>query len=356
MSLLMPQLSIMKVAAFSKFLAYGLGGAEVSTLALLKECAINEGKSISLITEKSPAFLGKKIFSHAQLPGDWENVFLDGGIHLNRFVNTEYVLNRSRLRRWFSTLVADELWAYGSFAPAAILGFKGPCRYFIRSETDLAIFQNYHSGLRKLAKDLYSIFEYPSYAIYRRDLKLAIHKSTVVANSKYMAARAHKLYGVEAEVIYPPVSVSMLQDALAKDITAKKWVVFVGDSPVKGLHHVVKVAGLLPDVNFRIVSRFVDEPRQEGNIRWVPWESEPWRVYSGARLVIVPSQWEEAYGRVAREAYLLGIPVLVSAVGGLPEAVDEDSACLVEDYQSPEAWRQAIKNALSSAPSQRFSE
>jgi glycosyltransferase involved in cell wall biosynthesis len=344
----------MKIAAFSKFLAYGLGGAEVSTLELLKECAKNENNSISLITEKCPAFLGKKINSHAQLPGNWENIFLDGGIHLNRFVNTEYVLNRARLRRWFSTLEVDELWAYGSFAPAAILGFKGSCRYFIRSETDLAIFQNYHSGLRWLTKSLYSRFEYPSYKIYQRDLELAIHKSTVVANSKYMAARAHKLYGVEAQVIYPPVSVSLLQNALANDITAKKWVVFVGDSPVKGIHHVIKVARLLIHVNFRIVSRFVDQPRQDGNILWVPWESEPWRVYSGARLVIVPSQWEEAYGRVAREAYLLGIPVLVSAVGGLPEAVDEDKACQVEDYRSPEAWRLAIINSLSSAPFDRL--
>ncbi len=346
----------MKVAAFSKYLSYGLGGAEVSTLTLLREYASNENKSISLITEKSPPFLGNKMLSHFKIPSEWENIFLDGGIHLNRFVNTEYVLNRLRLRRWFALLEADELWAYGSFAPAALLGFNGACRYFIRSESDLGIYENYHNGLKRLAKFLYSGFEYPSYTIYRRDLEMAMHKSTVIANSKYMAARSYELFGVEARVVYPPVDVKGIQEALATDTTKKEWVVFVGDSPVKGLHHVVKVARLLPDVSFRIVSRFLDEPRQDGNIRWVPWESEPWLVYSGARLVIVPSQWEEAYGRVAREAYLLGIPVLVSAVGGLPEAVDGDRACLVEDYHSLDAWRQAIKNALSSEKSQRFFE
>ena len=32
------------------------------------------------------------------------------------------------------------------------------------------------------------------------------------------------------------------------------------------------------------------------------WVDDPIHIYNEARLVIVPSQWEEAFGRVAREA------------------------------------------------------
>ena len=345
----------MKIAAFSKYLAYNIGGAEKSTLSLLNERSSVYGDSIALISVENPTFLGSKPIV-ADVSDGWTVDFLKLRIQLNRFSYSEYVFNRSHLMRIFKDFEYDELWVYGSLAPAAALGFVGNVKYYVRSESDLGVLGNYHQGCSYYAKMLYKLFEYPALNIYRRDLQTLFSRATVIANSKYMSSRAFDLFGINAEVLYPIVDISGIKDNLDKCDAEKMWVVFVGDSPVKGLHHVIKVARHLPDVNFRIVSRFVDEPRQEGNIRWVPWETEPWRVYSGARLVIVPSQWEEAYGRVAREAYLLGIPVLVSAVGGLPEAVDEDSACLVEDYQSPEAWRQAIKNALSSAPSQRFSE
>jgi glycosyltransferase involved in cell wall biosynthesis len=43
-------------------------------------------------------------------------------------------------------------------------------------------------------------------------------------------------------------------------------------------------------------------------------------LLAGAAAVIVPSVWTEAYGMVAVDAALRGLPVLVSARGGLPEA------------------------------------
>jgi glycosyltransferase involved in cell wall biosynthesis len=345
----------MKILAFSKYLAFNVGGAEASTIDLLEWQSENRSCSIEIVSLDGIRFLGEKILKRT-FPMEWKVNYIFGAKNLSRFGYYEYLLNRRKIIEWFSNVECDELWTYGLYAPAAIIGNRGRSKYFIRSETDLGIFGNYYYGIKKYAKQIYRAVEQPAINVHLHDLKFAIQNSTVVANSMYMAARAYEIYGVEAQVVYPPVDVTAIHKALATDTTEKKWVVFVGDSPVKGLHHVIKVARRLPDVNFRIVSRFIDEHRQDRNILWVPWESEPWRVYSGARLVIVPSQWEEAYGRVAREAYLLGIPVLVSAVGGLPEAVDEDGACLVEDYQSPEAWRQAIKNALSSAPSQRISE
>lgn len=56
-------------------------------------------------------------------------------------------------------------------------------------------------------------------------------------------------------------------------------------------------------------------------IGYIP-DADRQRIYAGARALILPS-FEEGFGMQALEAMSLGIPVLVSARGGLPELVGE---------------------------------
>ncbi|TFH72265.1 glycosyltransferase [Gammaproteobacteria bacterium LSUCC0112] len=339
----------MNITAFSKFIAYDIGGAEASTRHLLADQNLIFGKRITLVSLMDASFVGRRA-PLASIPSNWESLFINGCTQLQRFNHYEYLLNRKHIINWFSRCQADELWCYGILAPAAILGFDGPVRYYVRSETDLGIIGNYHRGVKRLAKEVYKLVELPASRTYQRDLDHSIRRSKVIANSKYMAARTKELFGIEADVLYPHVDVEVLRTSLSANISETKWIVFVGDSGIKGLDLVLYAAKVLPHLSFRIVSRFVEKQHQVGNICWTPWEKDVWRVYSGALLVIVPSQWEEAYGRVAREAFLLQIPVLVSAVGGLPEAVEGRRVNLVEDYRNPDAWVNAIQEVIFNGP------
>ena len=56
---------------------------------------------------------------------------------------------------------------------------------------------------------------------------------------------------------------------------------------------------------------------------------------------MVPSQWEEAFGRVIVEAQINGIPVLASDVGGIPEALGHGGV-LVKNFRDPKAWQKAL--------------
>jgi glycosyltransferase involved in cell wall biosynthesis len=64
-------------------------------------------------------------------------------------------------------------------------------------------------------------------------------------------------------------------------------------------------------------------------------------LYRTARLLLMPSLWEETYGRCVQEAQLSGIPVLASTRGNLVDTVGAGGATV--DLHAPlEAWLAAL--------------
>ena len=59
------------------------------------------------------------------------------------------------------------------------------------------------------------------------------------------------------------------------------------------------------------------------NITILPNTHDPRRFYAITRLLLMPSLWNESFGRAAAEAMLNGIPVLASNRGALPETVGD---------------------------------
>jgi len=67
-------------------------------------------------------------------------------------------------------------------------------------------------------------------------------------------------------------------------------------------------------------------------------------ILAGCGLLLVPSQWDEPFGRVAWEAHARGIPVLASDAGGLAEQVPPET--LVSPREQAAAWTGAIDRLL----------
>lgn len=324
-----------------------LGGAEKSSFEILKK-EMNKGREIELISFADVDTFGAQSKKN-DIPLSWKIKFIYKIFTFKKFFYWEYVFNRLKLKKYFNSLDEQNvLYTYAIYAPIAINSFKGKSKLFIRSETDLAINKNYHNGLKKFLKYLYLVLEYPAYYIYKNDLKKAIKKADIICNSKYMSKKLKELYGKNSKVLYPFVDERRLIKEFnsVKDEVYSKGVVFVGDALIKGINIAKDLSTQLPNVKFYFFSRYISEKKVENNIIWMPWQNKEVDIYKYASFVIVPSIWEEAYGRVSREAYILGIPVFVSNIGGLPESVDYKKEFIVDNYLNIKNWKEKIESNI----------
>lgn len=336
----------MKIIAFSKYLSYMLGGAEKSTYALLKKKIKNDIEIVSF--NKIDSFCAEK--HKVTFPKEWHVKFINDIFLFKRFTYWEYLFNRSKIRNYFNSLEEGNsiLYTYAIYAPIAVISFRNYSKLFIRSETDLGINKNYHCGIKKYLKYIYMILEFIPFYIYKKDLKHAIKKAEVVCNSKYMAQKLKDMYNKESTVLYPFIDEVKLKEEFdcVRNNIENKGIVFVGDAVIKGSHIAKNIADKMPQKRFYFFSRFITEMKVENNITWLPWQKREVDIYKYASCVIVPSIWEEAYGRVSREAYVLDIPVLVSNIGGLPESVNYEKSSIIDEYKDINIWVKAIEKTL----------
>lgn len=167
----------------------------------------------------------------------------------------------------------------------------------------------------------------------------------VAAVSEFVAAEV-RAHGGDA-VCVPPI----VERARYRVATSRRVALFVKPIAIKGVATAFGLAAARPDVPFAFVQsrptgspemrQLRDRARGLGNVEIRPSAAEPARLYGDARLVVVPSIYPEAWGRVVTEAHASGIPVIASAVGGLPEAVGE-GGLLVDPASGFEGWRRAL--------------
>ncbi len=169
---------------------------------------------------------------------------------------------------------------------------------------------------------------------------------SVIANSDFTAERLRQAYGLDCPVVLP-----LVDPRYYVTETHPERVLFVNTVPRKGLEIAFALAERRPDLQFDFVVSWILNPaqlaeiearaRKAGNIRLHPPTNDMRPLYARARLLLIPSLWEECWGRVATEAHMNGIPVLGSDRGGLPQAIGPGG--LTVSANAPiEAWLAAL--------------
>jgi glycosyltransferase involved in cell wall biosynthesis len=174
----------------------------------------------------------------------------------------------------------------------------------------------------------------------------------IVSVSQFVAAKAAELLDIETPVHYP---LMRLADYRA-DRHTPQHVTFVNPIPFKGVDLVLQVAALLPQHQFLFAEAW-PLGRKQGrtlqrqlaelpNVTFRPRSVGLKDVYRTTSVLLVPTQGEEAFGRVVIEAGANGIPVIATRVGGIPEALG-DSGILFGLADPPELWAKALGHLLA---------
>ncbi|ASY59429.1 MULTISPECIES: glycosyltransferase [Sinorhizobium] len=172
-----------------------------------------------------------------------------------------------------------------------------------------------------------------------------------IANSEFTARAYKQKFGIDSVVIPPTINPETYTTR-----TTGEYVTFINPYKEKGFELAVRIAEHCPDIPFLFVEswKLSDDHRAEiekiiaplKNVRLESRTSDMKTVYGRTKILLAPSKWEEAWGRVASEAHCSGIPVVGSRRGGLPEAIGEGG--IVLDYDAPlEDWTGAIRRLWS---------
>ncbi|MGH3449254.1 MAG: glycosyltransferase [Haloechinothrix sp.] len=163
--------------------------------------------------------------------------------------------------------------------------------------------------------------------------------NVALATSRFVAMRCRPPAGTRVVIFYPPFAPPVTPDHVGN---ARHALLMVNPVPDKGVGLVHQLASAMPERPFTLVEGWwpPDRPPSLPNVSYVPSQWSMAHLYRDARLLLVPSMVEEAFGRVAIEAGLHGVPAIASHLGGLPEAVGAGGLTL--DPADMDAWRAAV--------------
>ena len=88
----------------------------------------------------------------------------------------------------------------------------------------------------------------------------------------------------------------------------------------------------------------------EDRVTFHGFRTAVWDTLANADVAVVPSRLEEPFGNTAVEAVLAARPVVVSAIGGLAEAIDGFASAIPVDPDDPVQLAQALHRIASDWP------
>jgi len=169
--------------------------------------------------------------------------------------------------------------------------------------------------------------------------------------------RIHMEYGMAADRIVHIPNFVVLENYTPRFDHAG-YFAYVGRlTPFKGVETMLEaVARLRPSVPFLIVG---DGPSKEEleakathlgleNVRFLGYQSGATLhdLIARAMFIVVPSEWYENCPYAVLEAFALGTPVVATAIGGIPELVEDDVSGVLVPPGDPDALAMGLQRLL----------
>jgi len=194
-------------------------------------------------------------------------------------------------------------------------------------------------------------------SLARKEIDFVLKEAdAVLANSYYLKKRLEDRYGIRPKVIYYTFDPAEFLVGKPASPDAGYITCVNGVWPHKGAHLLIALAKIFKKEKFLIpigdnfedpnYLRLMELFKRQSNILLAPFGHMK-KYLCLSKIVLVPSQWPEPFGRIAVEAMASGIPLLASYTGGLKEIV-EDSSLGVKNFRSINAWRNKLEKLLSS--------
>ena len=179
-----------------------------------------------------------------------------------------------------------------------------------------------------------------------------------LSNSDFTAQRWRALCGIDSTVVPPLVLPERYFVSTRGD-----RVLFVNPTPIKGVEIMFALAAACPDIPFLVSESWGLDPNWRAyclnraavlsNIEWSGPTRDMRPVYARSRTLLMPSLWEEAFGRTVVEAQINAIPVVASNRGALPDTVGAGGV-LVDAHAPIDHWARALREAFM--PSARYDQ
>ena len=171
-----------------------------------------------------------------------------------------------------------------------------------------------------------------------------------VANSRYIARRIRKVYGREADVIYPPVDTGKFALCERKEnyyLTASRMV------PYKKINLIVEAFATMPDKRLVVVGDGPDFEKIKRlatpNIELVGYQSDTVLISYMQKAKAFLFAAEEDFGITPVEAQACGTPVLAYGKGGVLESVVDQKTGLFFNRQQVDSLTECVQRFERSA-------
>ncbi len=158
-------------------------------------------------------------------------------------------------------------------------------------------------------------------------------------------------------VVYSAVKSSSKSIQKIEDQSKKPSLLRVGfigrHENIKGIETLLNAAKNISQEDFKfliagggddIYSQGLREKYKQQNIQFLG-HKKPEEFYPNIDVLVVPSLWEEPFGRIIAESYTYGIPVIVSDKGGMQEVVEDGVTGLIFKAGDVQSLIEALKKA-----------